>query len=111
MIPASGTWTSPRIFWSATMTSPASVPTPIPPTPLPTPTLPEALRSLGLRRTAADYADFIARATRSRWSPTVLLEELVRAETQERARRSLERRLSRARLGSFKPMADFEWDW
>jgi DNA replication protein DnaC len=93
------------------MTSPASVPTPAPPTPLPTPTLPEALRSLGLRRTAADYADFIARATRSRWSPTVLLEELVRAETQERARRSLERRLSRARLGHFKPMADFEWDW
>lgn len=93
------------------MTSPASSPTPAPPTPLPTPTLPEALRSLGLRRTAADYADFIARATRSRWSPTVLLEELVRAETQERARRSLERRLSRARLGHFKPMADFEWDW
>ena len=39
------------------------------------------------------------------------MEELVRAETQERARRSLERRLSRARLGHFKPMADFEWDW
>jgi len=80
--------------------------------PPPTPsTLPEALRSLGLRRTAADLADFLARATRSRWSPAVLLEELVRAESQDRARRSLERRLSRARLGAFKPMADFEWDW
>jgi DNA replication protein DnaC len=75
------------------------------------PTLPDALRSLGLRRTAADLPDFLARATRSRWSPAVLLEELVRAEAQDRARRSLERRLSRARLGRFKPMADFEWDW
>jgi len=75
------------------------------------PTLPDALRSLGLRRIAADLPDFLARATRSRWSPAVLLEELVRAEAQDRARRSLERRLSRARLGRFKPMADFEWDW
>jgi DNA replication protein DnaC len=89
------------------MSSTAPPPT-LPPTP---PTLPEALRSLGLRRTAADLADFLARATRSRWSPAVLLEELVRAEAQDRARRSLERRLSRARLGAFKPIADFEWDW
>jgi len=89
------------------MTSAASSPT-TPPTPLP---LAEALRALGLRRTAADLADFLARATRSRWSPAVLLEELVRAESQDRARRSLERRLSRARLGTFKPIADFEWDW
>jgi len=89
------------------MTSAAPAPAP----PAPTTTLPDALRGLGLRRTAADCADFLARATRSRWSPAVLLEELVRAETQDRARRSLERRLSRARLGGFKPMADFEWDW
>lgn len=81
-----------------------------PPTTTP-PTLPDALRSLGLRRTAEDLPDFLARATRSRWSPAVLLEELVRAESQDRARRSLERRLSRARLGRFKLMADFEWDW
>ena len=61
---------------------PSAVPTPTPP--IATPTLPEALRSLGLRRTAADLADFLARATRSRWSPAVLLEELVRAEAQDR---------------------------
>jgi DNA replication protein DnaC len=41
----------------------------------------------------------------------VLLEELVRAESQDRAQRSLERRLTRARLGRFKPMADFDWAW
>ena len=81
------------------------------PAPTTTPTLPDGLRALGLRRTAEDLADFLARATRSRWSPAVLLEELVRAEAQDRARRSLERRLARARLGRFKPMADFEWTW
>jgi len=75
------------------------------------PPLSESLRALGLRRTATDLSDLLARATKARWSPVQLLEELVRAESQDRAQRSLERRLSRARLGAFKPMADFEWDW
>ena len=75
------------------------------------PTLTEGLRALGLHQTAADLADVLARATRHRWSPAQVLEELVRAESQDRAQRSLERRLARARLGSFKPMADFDWAW
>ena len=32
-------------------------------------------------------------------------------EDQERARRSLERRLRTARIGRFKPLCDFDWDW
>ncbi|MGH9388193.1 MAG: IS21-like element helper ATPase IstB [Vicinamibacteria bacterium] len=32
-------------------------------------------------------------------------------EERERQRRSLERRLKSARLGAFKPMADFDWKW
>jgi DNA replication protein DnaC len=32
-------------------------------------------------------------------------------EEQERAQRGLERRLRRARLGAFKPIADFDWSW
>jgi DNA replication protein DnaC len=80
------------------------------PTPTPPP-LADGLRALGLRRTAADLADVLARATRHRWSPVQVLEELVRAEHQERAQRSLERRLARARLGTFKPMVDFDWAW
>jgi DNA replication protein DnaC len=39
------------------------------------------------------------------------LTHLLDWEEQERARRGLERRLRRARLGTFKPMADFDWDW
>jgi DNA replication protein DnaC len=32
-------------------------------------------------------------------------------EEQERARRSLERRLAEARIGRFKPLSDFDWAW
>jgi DNA replication protein DnaC len=55
--------------------------------------------------------DFLARATKSRWSPLQLLEELTRAETTERARRSLERRVRLSGVKRFKPMADFDWSW
>ncbi len=36
---------------------------------------------------------------------------LLGIEEQERARRSLIRRLRNARIGRFKPMADFDWKW
>jgi DNA replication protein DnaC len=32
-------------------------------------------------------------------------------EEQERARRSLERRLAEAHIGAFKPLSDFDWTW
>jgi DNA replication protein DnaC len=70
-----------------------------------------SLAQLGLRRLAEDLADFIARATKSRWSPTQILEEMSRIELEDRARRSIERRLGRAHIGRFKPMADFDWKW
>jgi len=39
------------------------------------------------------------------------LPRLLELEEQERGRRSLERRIRNAKLGRFKPMADFEWSW
>lgn len=39
------------------------------------------------------------------------LADLLDWEEQERGRRGLERRLRRARLGAFKPVADFDWAW
>lgn len=36
---------------------------------------------------------------------------LVGVEEEERDRRSLERRISGAKLGRFKPLADFDWHW
>jgi DNA replication protein DnaC len=74
-------------------------------------TLTEQLRRLGLVATADTLNDLIARAIRSRWSPTQLVEHVVQAELDDRARRRLERQLRAARLGRFKPLADFEWDW
>jgi hypothetical protein len=40
--------------------------------------LPSALTQLGLHATAATLDDFLARATRSRWTAPQILEELVR---------------------------------
>jgi DNA replication protein DnaC len=39
------------------------------------------------------------------------LAPLVQWEEDERTRRSLERRLTDARIGRFKPLADFDWAW
>lgn len=39
------------------------------------------------------------------------LEQLLGAEEAERQRRSLERRVRAARMGAFKPLADFDWSW
>ncbi len=36
---------------------------------------------------------------------------LIAWEEDERRARSLKRRLADARLGEFKPLADFDWDW
>lgn len=69
------------------------------------------LRSLGLFVTANTLDEIIALATKKRWGPAQLLEYVADIEDKDRARRGLERRLSRSRLEKFKPMADFDWDW
>jgi DNA replication protein DnaC len=74
-------------------------------------TLATDLRRLGLNRTADELNDIIAQSTRKRWSATVLLERVVGDELEDKHRRSVESRLKRARLGRFKPLADWDWDW
>jgi DNA replication protein DnaC len=37
--------------------------------------------------------------------------QLLHWEEQERQRRGLQRRLRNARLGAFKPLAQFDWQW
>jgi len=76
-----------------------------------TPPLAERLATLGLHATSQSLEDLIARATKARWGPTELLEHLADEELKERSRRSLERRLSRSKLGRLKPMADYDWAW
>lgn len=69
------------------------------------------LRALGFFALADVLDDIIQMATTKRWSTTQLLEYIVALEERERARRSVERRMNRSKLGRFKGMADFDWDW
>ena len=69
------------------------------------------LQHIGLCALPTQLDDFIARATKSRWSTRQILEQLVKAEAAERSRRSLERRLRISGIKTFKPMADFDWSW
>jgi DNA replication protein DnaC len=68
------------------------------------------LRQIGLQATADGLDDLLARAAKQRWSPAQLIEEIARSETADKAARNLKRRLQQARLGRFKPIADFDWD-
>jgi len=69
------------------------------------------LQQIGLRALPAQLDDFLARAAKARWPAHQVLEQMVKAEAEERARRSLERRLRLSGVKSFKPLADFDWAW
>ena len=85
----------------------------------PTNNLPVQLKQIGLRALPTQLDDFLARATKARWSPRQIIEEIALAENGERSRRSLERRLRLSGLKKFKPigarfesaLADFDWSW
>jgi len=59
-------------------------------------------QTLGLYGLVADW---------SRIGDQPWIAELLRVEEEERKRRSLARRLKNAQIGSFKPMADYDWLW
>ena len=69
------------------------------------------LNQIGLKATACSLDDLIARATKSRWPASLLLEELARAEIRDRSERSLRQRLQCSRIGRFRPIADYDWNW
>ena len=74
-------------------------------------TLDEKMSHLGLHFLADQLDDFLAHTAQKRHSPVQLLEQLYKLESTERARRSLHSRLTRSKIGSFKPMSDFDWNW
>lgn len=75
------------------------------------PDLVSLLHKIGLVSLAGNLEDFLARAAKGRWSPRQILEEVARREHDERATRSLQRRLGWAKIGRFRPMDEFEWNW
>ncbi len=64
--------------------------------------LKEKARKLGLRTMVANWEYY----ERQEWT-----EALLQAEEQERDKRTLEQRIREAKIGQFKPMSDFHWDW
>jgi DNA replication protein DnaC len=71
----------------------------------------QQLEKIGLHAVSAQLDDMLAHATEQRWSPRQQIERMVQLEMEERAHRSLERRLRSAEIRRFKPLADFEWSW
>lgn len=59
-------------------------------------------KRLGLHGLCSSWQDHEGAA----WIP-----QLLAIEEQERQRRSLERRIHSSHLGSFRPLADFDWTW
>ena len=70
-----------------------------------------ALKALKLNYLHGGLDDLVAEATRGRWGPREVLENVVERELEEQRRRGVERRARDARIGRFKPMAQFDWAW
>src|SRR5690606_6663500 len=71
----------------------------------------ERLAALGMHGLADELDDLVAHAAKRRNAPLALVERMLDIEERERARRSLERRSKRSRVGSFRPMSEFDWTW
>ena len=69
-----------------------------------------SLSNLGLRAIGSDLDHFLQRTRRLK-KPEDVLAALIEVEGADRSRRSLERRHARSRIGQFKPMVDFDWEW
>jgi len=62
----------------------------------------ELAKQLGIKVMETDW---------DRYKDEPWLQPLLEAEEKERDRRSMERRVKDGRVGQFKPMTDFNWDW
>src|SRR6185437_16442655 len=68
-----------------------------------------SLESVRARLRRANLFGLLAQAEQILHEPW--LAQVLQIEESERARRSLKRRFDNARLGTFKPMADFDYHW
>jgi DNA replication protein DnaC len=66
----------------------------------------EQATELRLHGVLAHWSEIAGEPQQLRW-----VAQLLGWETEERSRRSLERRLREAHIGRFKPLADFDWRW
>ena len=73
--------------------------------------LKEKLLTLGLRGVAEQLEPFLCFLSEQNKTPDEMLEALVELELADRSERSLKRRQRRSRIASFKPIAEFDWNW
>jgi DNA replication protein DnaC len=71
----------------------------------------DALRSIGLCAPREVLLALITHATKSRLSPTEVIEQVVALERRERDARNLAARTRRATLGAMKPLDRFDWSF
>jgi DNA replication protein DnaC len=70
-----------------------------------------SLKELGLYALAKGLDDFLSRGIKARMSPVQVVEAFAALERDDRATKSLISRQKRSRIGEFKPMCDFDWNW
>ena len=85
------------------------IPTLAAPSPVTTAASSPSLDSLKARLRRLNLYGLLAHAEEILTEPW--LERVLEIEESERQHRSLKRRLGNARLGSFKPMTDFDYSW
>ena len=70
----------------------------------------ENCRALGLQCSRDQFDALIKHSTMQHHSPTQVLEQLVKMERRERYTRNMERRTKAAKLGTVKPLEQFDWN-
>jgi len=71
----------------------------------------DGLRGIGIRAPREALLSLLTHATKSRLSPTEVLEQLVALERRERDALNLAARTKRAMLGAMKPLDRFDWSF
>jgi DNA replication protein DnaC len=71
----------------------------------------DSLRRIGLCAPKEAFLALLTHATKSRLSPTEVVEQLVALERRERDARNLAARTKRATLGAMKPLDRFDWNF
>jgi len=73
--------------------------------------LQEMLKKIKLQWLAAHLDDFTARATKARFSPIQMIEQIAQSELQNMKQVNLAKRMVDARLGNFRSFDQFDWSW
>ena len=71
----------------------------------------DGLNQLKLHYTAQHLDRLVAEAVAGGHTVEQALHRFIELELVEKSRRGIERRLSKARIGNFKPIQEFDWKW